>query len=366
MAPAAPPRGAAGNFGMEFVRTLWLGLALALALGPGPGPAGGHPQPCGVLERLGGSVRLGALLPRAPAARARVRAALARAARAPRLPHNLSLELVAAAPPARDPASLARGLCQALAAPGVRAVLAFPGARPELRQLHFLAAAAETPVLSVLRREARAPLGDPVRGDARGPDEGGPGTPWGAGAGGPTPEAPGGAGTGAPGARGTWTPDPGCPLGRGDPETAADPVRCFWTQDGQSHSRPAWRGAVGRGGARWGAAGPQLLRRPPSWALVMGSPHRGCCPCGPQKPSPVRGRPPAPPSRAPGWEGKRVFLPVSGVQFRGLLVSPASSPRRATLPVSQTPPSASLEFILSLIPPLGLDLGPKKQKAGYG
>ncbi|XP_047704188.1 glutamate receptor ionotropic, NMDA 3B isoform X1 [Prionailurus viverrinus] len=144
---------------MEFVRTLWLGLALAL--GPGPGPAGGHPQPCGVLERLGGSVRLGALLPRAPAARARVRAALARAALAPRLPHNLSLELVAAAPPARDPASLARGLCQALAAPGVRAVLAFPGARPELRQLHFLAAAAETPVLSVLRREARAPLGDP-------------------------------------------------------------------------------------------------------------------------------------------------------------------------------------------------------------
>ncbi|XP_046505329.1 glutamate receptor ionotropic, NMDA 3B, partial [Equus quagga] len=45
--------------------------------------------------------------------------------------------------------------------PGVAAVLAFPGARPELLQLHFLAAAAETPVLSVLRREARAPLGAP-------------------------------------------------------------------------------------------------------------------------------------------------------------------------------------------------------------
>ncbi|XP_026336648.1 glutamate receptor ionotropic, NMDA 3B [Ursus arctos] len=142
---------------MEFVRALWLCLALAL----GPRPAGGHPQPCSVLARLGGSVRLGALLPRAPAARARVRAALARAALAPRLPHNLSLELVAAAPPARDPASLARGLCQALAAPGVAAVLAFPEARPELLQLHFLAAAAETPVLSVLRREARAPLGAP-------------------------------------------------------------------------------------------------------------------------------------------------------------------------------------------------------------
>lgn len=156
--PAAP----AGNFGMEFVRALWLGLALAL----GPGPAAGHPQPCGVLTRLGGSMRLGALLPRAPAARARVRAALARAALEPGLPHNLSLELVAAAPLARDPASLARGLCQALAAPGVAGVLAFPEARPELLQLHFLAAATETPVLSVLRREARAPLGAPVRADA--------------------------------------------------------------------------------------------------------------------------------------------------------------------------------------------------------
>lgn len=171
-APRGSARRAARNFGMEFVRALWLCLALAL----GPRPAGGHPQPCSVLARLGGSVRLGALLPRAPAARARVRAALARAALAPRLPHNLSLELVAAAPPARDPASLARGLCQALAAPGVAAVLAFPEARPELLQLHFLAAAAETPVLSVLRREARAPLGAPVRGDARDPDEGGPGT----------------------------------------------------------------------------------------------------------------------------------------------------------------------------------------------
>ncbi|XP_070269961.1 glutamate receptor ionotropic, NMDA 3B [Myotis yumanensis] len=142
---------------MEFVRALWLGLALAL----GPVPAGGHPQPCGVLARLRGSVRLGALLPRAPAARARARTALARAVLEHRLPHNLSLELVAAATPARDPASLALGLCQTLAAPGVVAVLAFPEARPELLQLHFLAAATETPVLSLLRREARAPLGAP-------------------------------------------------------------------------------------------------------------------------------------------------------------------------------------------------------------
>ncbi|KAG8519190.1 Glutamate receptor ionotropic, NMDA 3B [Galemys pyrenaicus] len=149
--PTAPGH----NFGMEFVWALWLGLALA------PGSAAGHPQPCGVLARLGGSVRLGALLPRAPTARARARAALARAALAPPLPHNLSLELVVAAPTARDPASLALGLCQALAAPGVAAVLAFPEAWPELLQLHFLATATETPVLSVLRREARAPLGAP-------------------------------------------------------------------------------------------------------------------------------------------------------------------------------------------------------------
>ncbi|XP_003788732.1 glutamate receptor ionotropic, NMDA 3B [Otolemur garnettii] len=142
---------------MEFVRVLWLGLVLGL----GPGPVGGHPQPCGVLERLGGSVRLGALLPRAPGARARALTALTRAILAPRLPHNLSLELVAMKTPARDPASLTHSLCQALAPPGVAALLAFPEARPELLQLHFLAAATETPVLSVLRREARAPLGSP-------------------------------------------------------------------------------------------------------------------------------------------------------------------------------------------------------------
>ncbi|XP_004595965.2 glutamate receptor ionotropic, NMDA 3B [Ochotona princeps] len=144
---------------MEFVRVLWLGMVLAWEAAP----IRGHPQPCGVLARLGGSVRLGALLPRAPTARARVRGALTRAVQATRLPFNLSLELVVTTAPARDPASLARGLCQALAAPpGVVALLAFPEARPELLQLHFLAAATETPVLSVLRREARAPLGAPT------------------------------------------------------------------------------------------------------------------------------------------------------------------------------------------------------------
>ncbi|KAM9242239.1 LOW QUALITY PROTEIN: glutamate receptor ionotropic, NMDA 3B [Dugong dugon] len=137
---------------MEFVRcALWLDLALALALALGPGPARGHPQAASWCAR---GARC-AWEPSAP--RARTRAALA----LPQLPHNLSLELVATAPPAYDPASLARGLCRALAAPGVAALLAFPEARPELLQLHFLAAATETPVLSLLRREARAPLGAP-------------------------------------------------------------------------------------------------------------------------------------------------------------------------------------------------------------
>lgn len=163
-----------GNFGMERVRTLWLVLALGLRA------VSGHPQPCGVTSRAGGSLRLAALLPRAPAARARVLAALA--IPAPRLPHNLSLDLVAIASPARDPASLARGLCQVLAPPGVVASVAFPEARPELRLLQFLAAATETPVLSILRREARASLGTPVCGERWGP--------WGAGTGKGSPTSP--------------------------------------------------------------------------------------------------------------------------------------------------------------------------------
>uniref|UniRef100_F1LPZ6 Glutamate receptor n=1 Tax=Rattus norvegicus TaxID=10116 RepID=F1LPZ6_RAT len=143
---------------MESVRTLWLSVALALAVGSRV--VRGHPQPCRVPTRAGASVRLAALLPRAPAARARVLAALATPA--PRLPHNLSLELVAVASPTRDPASLARGLCQVLAPPGVVASIAFPEARPELRLLQFLAAATETPVVSVLRREVRTALGAPT------------------------------------------------------------------------------------------------------------------------------------------------------------------------------------------------------------
>ncbi|XP_062452131.1 glutamate receptor ionotropic, NMDA 3B [Rhea pennata] len=141
---------------MAGLRALWL---CAAVLG-----AGGHPQPCRVPARAGPAVRLGALLP--PAAAGRVRAALARAAGAgpgpggepgagggpggAALPYNLSLEVVAGAPAARDPGSLARWLCAALVVRGVAAVLAVPRSRRELLQLDFLAAALQLPFLSVL------------------------------------------------------------------------------------------------------------------------------------------------------------------------------------------------------------------------
>ncbi|XP_028906423.1 glutamate receptor ionotropic, NMDA 3B [Ornithorhynchus anatinus] len=146
---------------MELARALWLGLGLGLLAGPGPGRC--HPQPCHVLARLGGTVRLGALLPRGGGQQARLRAALARASRAAPLPYNLSLDVAAGAPPGseRDPASLAGWLCRALVAQGVAAVLAFPESRAELLQLHFLAVSLETPVLSVLELEQRLPLGIP-------------------------------------------------------------------------------------------------------------------------------------------------------------------------------------------------------------
>ncbi|XP_035425857.2 glutamate receptor ionotropic, NMDA 3B [Cygnus atratus] len=138
---------------MAGLGALWL-LAAAL------GAAGGHPQPCRVPARAGPAVRLGALLP--PAAPGRVRAALAGAAAGPggaggaALPPNRSLELVAGAPAARDPGSLARWLCGALGGRGVAAVLAVPRSRRELLQLDFLAAALRVPFVSVL--DTRGPL----------------------------------------------------------------------------------------------------------------------------------------------------------------------------------------------------------------
>ncbi|XP_063017083.1 glutamate receptor ionotropic, NMDA 3B [Melospiza melodia melodia] len=143
---------------MAGLRALWL-LAAAL------GAAGGHPQPCRVPAPPGPSpgpaVRLGALLPPAPA-RARLRAALARATGAGTgpgegtLPHNLSLEVVGGGPAARDPGSLARWVCGALAGRGVAAVLALPRSRRELLQLDFLAAALQVPFVSIL--DTRWPL----------------------------------------------------------------------------------------------------------------------------------------------------------------------------------------------------------------
>ncbi|XP_072701188.1 glutamate receptor ionotropic, NMDA 3B isoform X5 [Ciconia boyciana] len=166
---------------MAGLRTLWL-LAAAL------GAAGGHPQPCRVLARAGPAVRLGALLPPPAPGRARLRAALLRAAgRGPRggpgrspgggpgpgpgpgpggpaLPYNLSLEVVAGAPASRDPGSLARWLCGALVVRGVAAVLALPRSRRELLQLDFLAAALQIPFVSLL--DTRGPL--PFRAQEQG------------------------------------------------------------------------------------------------------------------------------------------------------------------------------------------------------
>ncbi|NWX06099.1 NMD3B protein, partial [Caloenas nicobarica] len=57
---------------------------------------------------------------------------------------------------ARDPGSLARWLCGALAGRGVAAVLALPRSRRELLQLDFLAAALQVPFVSLL--DTRGPL----------------------------------------------------------------------------------------------------------------------------------------------------------------------------------------------------------------
>lgn len=142
---------------MELRRALgWcLGLACSLLLLLLPAPGRGHPQPCHILARIGHTVRLGALLPRSAGAQSRVRNALARASRAAAaaLPYNLSLEVLPGAPRYRDPASLARWLCQALVVRGVAAVLAFPGTRQELLQLDFAAAFLEIPFISIVEQD---------------------------------------------------------------------------------------------------------------------------------------------------------------------------------------------------------------------
>ena len=340
----------------------------------------------GVLARLGGSVRLGALLPRAPAAHARARAALARASLAPRLPHNLSLELVAAATPARDPASLASGVCQVLTAPGVAALIAFPETRPELLQLHFLASATETPVLSVLRRQARAPLGSPVRAGIRGRMGEAPGSSWGLGSGGletvlgthgTRTSGPEMGGDSESDDRGPGSLDHGCPWGSGSRNGRREP------RD-RRDLEPRTCGSGPRGT-------PLDSRRriPQGASLGLG----GVDPLGPRPPCRVRGRLriPTRQDRKAGM-GKRVSLPtLQGQQFQRLkleafLPSASSDPRgireAGILEARPPPPTASLthsllrspdtktlvflrhsstlEFIVFLFPPPGWNLGPNK------
>ncbi|XP_068012240.1 glutamate receptor ionotropic, NMDA 3B [Melanerpes formicivorus] len=153
---------------MAGLRALWL-LAAAV------GAAGGHPQPCypptrpGPGAGPGPAVRLAALLPPPAPGRPRLRAALLRAAATGTGgspgeegpgpgggAQNLSLEVVAGGPATRDPGSLARWLCGALAGRGVAAVLALPRSRRELLQLDFLAAALQIPFVSLLN--TRGPL----------------------------------------------------------------------------------------------------------------------------------------------------------------------------------------------------------------
>ncbi|KAM4710218.1 glutamate receptor ionotropic, NMDA 3B [Discoglossus pictus] len=131
---------------------LYLGMFCSLV------PCCGHPQPCRILARIGHTVRLGALLPPAGHSQIRIQNILARISRSSLLPYNLSLEVVSGAPRERDPASLARWLCQALVAQGVAAVLVFPQSQEELLQLEFLSSFLEIPFLSILEQEQLATL----------------------------------------------------------------------------------------------------------------------------------------------------------------------------------------------------------------
>ncbi|XP_053320641.1 glutamate receptor ionotropic, NMDA 3B [Spea bombifrons] len=131
---------------------LFLGMICSLI------PCYGHPQPCRILARIGHTVRLGALLPLAGQSQSRIHNFLSRISRSSLLPYNLSLEVVSGAPRERDPASLARWLCQALVAQGVAAVLAFPQSQEELLQLEFLSSFLEVPFLSILEKEQIMPM----------------------------------------------------------------------------------------------------------------------------------------------------------------------------------------------------------------
>lgn len=105
---------------------------------------------------------------------------------------------------------------------------------------------------------------------------------------------------GSPGLAGPGPLDPGCSQSEGTQNQPRDPVRCSWTQDGETH--PC---------------------RPLSWASVM-EPTVSPAPSGPRShpllsraPSQSEGVSQFPPSRAPGWARE---APSLGVQFGGLLL----------------------------------------------
>ncbi|XP_075062069.1 glutamate receptor ionotropic, NMDA 3B [Mixophyes fleayi] len=139
---------------MDILQWFYLYLSVFCSLVP----CCGHPQPCRILARIGHTVRLGALLPLAGHSQTRIQNVLSRISRSSLLPYNLSLEVVSGAPRERDPASLARWLCQVLVAQGVAAVLAFPQSQEELLQLEFLSSFLEIPFLSILEQEQIVPL----------------------------------------------------------------------------------------------------------------------------------------------------------------------------------------------------------------
>ncbi|KAK5870385.1 hypothetical protein PBY51_025024 [Eleginops maclovinus] len=137
-----------------------------------------HPQPCLLLEQIGHTVRVGALLPAQRGVRVRVQAALSRAAAAVErdrdkdreperdnrdpertnfLPYNLSLQLVSRQPAAADPDSVLRCVCAGLGGSGVSAVLAFPQNREDLLQLDLVSSFMEIPFISVLEQ------GEPIQ-----------------------------------------------------------------------------------------------------------------------------------------------------------------------------------------------------------
>ncbi|XP_063770439.1 glutamate receptor ionotropic, NMDA 3B [Pseudophryne corroboree] len=139
---------------MDILQWLFLYLGVFCSLVP----CCGHPQPCRILARIGHTVRLGALLPLAGQSQTRIQNVLSRISRSSLLPYNLSLEVVSGAPRERDPASLARWLCQVIVAQGVAAVLAFPQSQEELLQLEFLSSFLEIPFLSILEQDQIIPL----------------------------------------------------------------------------------------------------------------------------------------------------------------------------------------------------------------